>query len=322
MAAEDSDISQEEIIWPVLVLACLFGSMYSGLYGGTTGLIGWIALGAVGVLVIAKAFPNTWNYLFWFGFTYILVWGGHILAFVHSVQSEDSASFLFVVGLALIFWGYGVIAYMIYHMKKIRDRLCGLGQGEGEKKRQGYVPMGLWAAASIMFFVFANLSAYGWVIWALGEVDTLAYYIAGEALAILFMIYALWVPQHKLDWVSYYLDYPRTYDAKVEAGTKGMLKGLLTFKSKEREPVKEERAPGLCPRCGAKVVKRAKECPKCGNSMRFTYCPKEEGIIVLCPHCERHVRYGSGECEYCGGKLSRLMVCPKCGYKGELRSWK
>lgn len=72
----------------------------------------------------------------------------------------------------------------------------------------------------------------------------------------------------------------------------------------------------ICPHCNAKLSKKQKFCPECGNKLAPT-CPKCGAEIAknakFCPECgEKLVK----TCAKCGAELSSgVKFCPECGEK-------
>ncbi len=80
--------------------------------------------------------------------------------------------------------------------------------------------------------------------------------------------------------------------------------GSVGIDQSQAETAAATEVAAICPACSAKLVRGARFCPNCGETI-----PKKP----LCPDCGQELVSGAKFCPYCGKRLE--LRCPGCGEK-------
>jgi hypothetical protein len=270
-----------------------------GIFQGIIYVWLWLIFGICAIFCISQTFPNVWIYILWLIAIYIFAVLGWIAIFI-----LRTASWL-ALGLLSEAFAYGIAAYLIWHIKELRDNM------------PRYVPLGLWTLAVIAFWLCANGTIYGWALWAIDHAG-LHTYIFFELLIIALAIYILWLPQANFEWEPL-----PTLSTRLRRIVHKELKLSLKRTGKRLHKLKRSlswRRPPVsrCPLCDANLITETRTCPDCGNSREFKWCVKSEEYIISCPYCKQPTLYGRPECGYCNKPLSKKIKC-SCGKSNLLK---
>lgn len=235
----------------------------------------------VALALAIKALPRSWGGLFFLAFVYLAAFGGSVLMFI---MAEEGMHFYLTAMIVEVFGIYVAYIY-VRRVKEFRDLA-----GEGE-----YVPLGIWAAMVLFFFMFSNLSVIAWAYWAMGTIE-LWLYIAFEGVLILVTFYVLFVPE-ELHW-------------KREFITETIAKGGIRMSGEH------------CPACGAEMEVEIRLCPECGSPSDFLWCPDSEEYVSKCPKCGELLTLGTGKCKSCGTALHKKVVCKRCKKRNAISDWR
>ena len=154
---------------------------------------------------------------------------------------------------------------------------------EGEE----YVTLGLWSLFVFFFFVVSLTSAYGVYRWYRGGM--LLLYVVSEVFLVLSIPYIL---------------------LKTEALGASILssEGMIQFGDEK------------CAVCEALLSLEVKECPSCGSTRVFKWCPVCEAYAVTCPECMERTLWRDA-CGLCGSELSGEALCRDCRQSSPMSEW-
>jgi hypothetical protein len=301
-------------------------SMIMGIIGISESIIYtvlWALFGIFTLFCVSKVFPDTWNYVFWLVGIYFFAALG--LLFLLDIEMFAGIGF-FALGIFIEVGAIlGIGALLVQNVKNIRDDISGVSErsepvSEHLKKEGKYVPLGFWALAVVLFWLFANLSIYGWYLWAshrVEDINNLGLYVFSEIMVLILGLYILWVPQYKFEWRAE----PIVLSPEPSEGLR-LFETLPDMLTKTREKLEQKLPrPEKCPICGSKVVSETRKCSSCGNTRTFDWCTVSEEYIVTCPHCKNPTSFGRERCLECGKPIDQYIKC-KCGAMNTIDNWK
>jgi hypothetical protein len=275
--------------------------------------VGWAVCGIFALIFITQAFPDVWNFTFWLAGIYVL---SSLSMFAFLVFSDTYGTAVTFIGILAEVTSIGLAFYLILHFKKIRDEVSGITRGSAERDRvfleERYIPLGLWALSVLLFWLFTNLSIWGWFRWA-DSGGSIAGYIGAEILILFLGLYILWVPQTNFRW-SAAVKQPSTLARPLKS---------IVVNRIPRTIIKSETARILdCPICGHDLNIEKRSCPNCDNIQNFYWCPRSEVFIKRCSYCSKTVSYKVTECPSCNRSLSNKATCSRCSKMNFVRDWK
>jgi hypothetical protein len=282
----------------------------------------WVMFGFFSLFCISKVFPDTWNYVFWLVLIYVFA----ILGMLCILDIELISGPLFLaLGVFLEIISYGIGLLLILHVKSIRDDISGVSERseavkDYRKKDAQYIPLGLWSMTVLGFWLFSNISIYGWYLWASSdsqELGDLGLYIFAEIMILTLGLYILWLPQYKFEWGT-----EPIVISEEPSDSLRLFESLPEMLTRTRERL-EQKIPkhDKCPMCGSKVVTESRKCKICGNQKMFDWCTVSEEYIVTCPHCKKPTSFGRDKCVSCGKSIDQYIKCNKCGGMNTIQRW-
>ena len=282
----------------------------------------WVLFGFFSLFCISKVFPDTWNYVFWLVLVYVFALLGMLC--VLDLEALSGPLFL-VLGVFLEIISSGIVLLLILHVKTIRDDISGVSERSEQvkdhrRKDAKYVPLGLWAIIVLGFWLFSNLSIYGWYLWASSETQELGelgLYIFSEVMVLTLGLYILWLPQYKFEWRA-----EPIILSEEPAESLRLFETIPEMLTRTRERLEQKiPRPDKCPICGSKVAAENRKCAICGNEKVFDWCTVSEEYIVTCPHCKKPTSFGRDRCIACGKSIDQYIKCNKCGGMNNIDRW-
>lgn len=291
------DKTEDQLIVITFVVVLL--SFYFGLQPGTLFMMLWAGCGALSLLCIYFAFPNTWSYGLLLYVAYATSSFGVILIFFwYDKVKLFGGSIPILVGSFLIGSAFYMIFHIVQHIKKARDAMALKGN---------YLPLGFWSIGCALFIVFSVLSIIGWALWVNSDGGEIQLYLALEPLIALLLVYILWLPDRGIDW-------------DIEQLPESPATRFLMDKSKVLKK-KVAKVKNVCPECGSKLKREKKTCPSCNNVQTFGWCVTSEAYVLPCSHCGNMTLFGKDKCHVCEKALDDSVECSSCKKAFPVKEW-
>ena len=300
---------------PYLVMAFFLLSIVFSAIPATTGtLAGWIICAILGLIFVRVAFPRSYLYGLWLLVIYIL--SGVGVLFFNGVGLTGGQGI--AVGILIEIIAIYILYHLIFQVKGLRD------VGEGP-----YVPLGLWAIAAIVFFLFANGAFASLVTWAKGNGELTGYIALEGLLVFTFMFIMVRAEQCVLFLEEGAKAIRRTRTGVAAAKGRPVTttwsrgRGARPRKGKKR-PRGKKAAPagGDCPICKGRLRMVERICPECGEVEKTAVCKTSSHIFLPCPSCGKanfHRRY---RCKNCNARLKGAILCRECGVESDVEEWR
>ncbi|MEM2869401.1 MAG: hypothetical protein QW379_03140 [Thermoplasmata archaeon] len=256
----------------------------------------WMFFSVLTLLCLYLGLPHMWPYSLWLAGVYGSSALGVLLLAGRGDRLLSSRVVAAIIGLLLELAALTLIYNILLRVRTMRSVL-------GTKS-----PLGIWMLATILFFVFSNTAAAGWLVWSAedGSVGFLVY-TASEAMLAVLLVYICWAPE-ELVWSA-----PRPTDITVaEAAGPALIRKLVG----PREVVVRN-----CPSCGAPLKSMTLRCPSCGVSAGAGWCAAHESFLAPCPSCGSPTLSSELRCIKCGAPFPGLK-CPSCGRASSIREWR
>ena len=299
-------------IFAAFLISMAFGIYQSDSYPRLFSAM-WLLTGLAMIYCIYRAFPDVWNYIFWLGPIYGMTVLGYLSFFHLTKVYPDNRIEFQMIGFMMLFLSLILALFFIGRIKRFRDERSGVIEGPSGRiteKPEAYFPLGLWIVGVLMFWLFGIISAWGWISWAKGESSRVVY-ILTEFLLLCGLVYILYIPQTKFEWVP---EPSRPRRLMIP-------KRFLIIPRTRRVPKAPTiKAPMSCPVCSFPLVTEKRSCPRCGKVKDFHWCPASELYVIPCSACGKPTSYGKEYCTHCSNRLEPQIQCG-CGDKRRIRDW-
>jgi hypothetical protein len=284
-------------------MALFFAAIASSATPMTSGnVLMWATFVILSIIAVYLAFPHTRFYGIWLLTVYILIGIGVI--FINGIGLTGAQGI--IVGFILEILAFYIAYNLVMQVKGLRNI-----------SRGPYVPLGLWSLSVILFVLFTNAAAQGFIMTVKGG-DGIPAYISAEVVMVVLAVYILKKPEDVIIPFEREVVPEEMRPKTVREKARGR---------KARKPAvraaKAARGTGMrvCPHCKKDLEVRDRICPSCGSETPVGFCSYTGHIIIPCPSCGKSVSYGSYRCKHCGAKVGESLFCTNCGNESGLGEW-
>jgi hypothetical protein len=289
---------------PFIVIALFFAAIAASTTPMTAGnVLMWGTFIILGIIAIYMAFPHTRFYGIWLLSVYILIGVG--VVFINGIGLSGVQGV--IVGLILEVLAFYIAYNLVMQVKGLRDISDG-----------AYIPLGLWSLCVVLFVIFTNVAAQGFVTSVKGG-EGVTIYVSAEVVMAVIAVYILKKPESVI--IPFEMEVapadvrPAVARRKTRQGAKKPVVDSTGVLGARREVAR------ACPVCKKDLEMRERTCPSCGSDTQIGYCTYTGHIIIPCPSCGEGVTYGAYRCKSCGAKVGENLFCTNCGKESELKEW-